>query len=209
MPGLIETHFHMWSSLGRNFVSEGFEYFPAKWATSAHYEPDDFYASVLLGLVECAERGHHDRPRLVPQHAHARPMPTPSCGLIATASCARATRTATATCSPSTRPWTSRDIDRVRDEWFGAELAVRGARPPRRQPPRSGPRRDGGVRRRDARGARPRPAGRDPHGPGRLDRGQRAGPGGARLPRPGLPHRPLPRGDPGRPRGDGAGRHAR
>ena len=30
MPGLIDSHFHMWSSLGRNFVSEGFEYFPAK-----------------------------------------------------------------------------------------------------------------------------------------------------------------------------------
>src|SRR5687768_18601352 len=50
MPGLIDTHFHMWSSLGRNFVADGFEYFPAKWATSASYEPDDFHASVLLGL---------------------------------------------------------------------------------------------------------------------------------------------------------------
>ena len=39
MPGLIETHWHMWSSLGRNFVAEDFEYFPAKWATAAHYEP--------------------------------------------------------------------------------------------------------------------------------------------------------------------------
>src|SRR3712207_1098510 len=39
IPGLIETHFHMWSSLGRNFVAEGFEYFPAKWATAALYEP--------------------------------------------------------------------------------------------------------------------------------------------------------------------------
>src|SRR5262245_60991813 len=38
MPGLIETHFHMWSAIGRNFISDGFEYFPAKWATSAHYE---------------------------------------------------------------------------------------------------------------------------------------------------------------------------
>ncbi|HEX7222234.1 MAG TPA: hypothetical protein VF231_03220, partial [Candidatus Limnocylindrales bacterium] len=30
MPGLIETHWHMWSSLGRNFINDGFEYFPAK-----------------------------------------------------------------------------------------------------------------------------------------------------------------------------------
>ena len=39
MPGLVETHWHMWSSLGRNFITEDFEYFPAKWATSALYEP--------------------------------------------------------------------------------------------------------------------------------------------------------------------------
>src|SRR5262245_48345908 len=57
MPGLIETHFHMWSAIGRNFISDGFEYFPAKWATSAHYEPEDFHASVLLGLVESLDAG--------------------------------------------------------------------------------------------------------------------------------------------------------
>src|SRR5690606_1078333 len=46
IPGLIDTHFHMWSSVGRSFVTDGYEYFPAKWATSAHYEPEDFYHSV-------------------------------------------------------------------------------------------------------------------------------------------------------------------
>src|SRR5690606_1384560 len=56
MPGLIESHWHMWSSLGRNFISEGYEYFPAKWDTSAHYEPEDFYRSVLLGAVEALNR---------------------------------------------------------------------------------------------------------------------------------------------------------
>ena len=57
MPGLVETHWHMWSSLGRNFITEDFEYFPAKWATSAHYEPDDFYRSVALGLAEALNAG--------------------------------------------------------------------------------------------------------------------------------------------------------
>ncbi|GAB3274333.1 amidohydrolase family protein [Kineosporia babensis] len=56
-PGFIETHYHMWSALGRNFVSEGFEYFAAKSATVAAYQPDDFYDSVLLGLVEAAGAG--------------------------------------------------------------------------------------------------------------------------------------------------------
>jgi 5-methylthioadenosine/S-adenosylhomocysteine deaminase len=57
MPGLVDSHFHMWSTVGRNFVSEGFEYFPAKWATSAVYQPEDFYRSVTLGLVECVAAG--------------------------------------------------------------------------------------------------------------------------------------------------------
>lgn len=57
MPGLIDSHFHLWSSIGRNFVTDGFEYFPAKWATAAAYEPADFYDSVMLGLVECINAG--------------------------------------------------------------------------------------------------------------------------------------------------------
>ena len=53
MPGLIDTHYHMWSTLGRNFLSDnGFEYFLAKWATSTLYGVDDFYNSVSLGLAE-------------------------------------------------------------------------------------------------------------------------------------------------------------
>src|SRR5262249_50598163 len=55
MPGFIDTHYHMWSAVGRSFTAkEGFSYFPAKWATSALYMPDDFYASVLLASVELA-----------------------------------------------------------------------------------------------------------------------------------------------------------
>jgi 5-methylthioadenosine/S-adenosylhomocysteine deaminase len=58
MPGLIDTHCHMWSTLGRNFVADdGFGYYPAKWATAHLYSPDDFYASVLLGLAELANGG--------------------------------------------------------------------------------------------------------------------------------------------------------
>jgi 5-methylthioadenosine/S-adenosylhomocysteine deaminase len=58
MPGFVDSHYHMWSTLGRNFISDyGFEYFPAKWATSALYEAEDFYNSVLLGLAELANSG--------------------------------------------------------------------------------------------------------------------------------------------------------
>lgn len=76
MPGLIESHFHMWSTIGRNFITDGFEYFPAKWATAAAYEPEDFRRSVLLGLVEGLNAGittvhnwsHNTR---TPDHADA------------------------------------------------------------------------------------------------------------------------------------------
>jgi hypothetical protein len=35
MPGFVDTHYHMWSALGRNFIGDGgFGYFPAKNATS-------------------------------------------------------------------------------------------------------------------------------------------------------------------------------
>src|SRR5258708_38838905 len=55
MPGFVETHHHMWSSLGPKFTGDaGFAYFPAKPATSKLYEPTHFYRTVTLGLVECA-----------------------------------------------------------------------------------------------------------------------------------------------------------
>ncbi|SDF81094.1 Cytosine/adenosine deaminase [Lentzea fradiae] len=57
MPGFVNTHFHMWSALGRNFVADGFPYFAAKRATSTLYSPQDVYRSVLLGLAELANAG--------------------------------------------------------------------------------------------------------------------------------------------------------
>ena len=73
MPGFVDTHHHMWSALGRNFIGDGgFGYFPAKNATSKLYEPDDFYSSVMLGLVELRQCRYHHRAQLVAQHAHAR-----------------------------------------------------------------------------------------------------------------------------------------
>ena len=71
MPGFIDTHYHMWSALGRNFVGDGFGYFPAKNATSKLFTAEDFYASVMLGLVELANAGITARAQLVAQHAHA------------------------------------------------------------------------------------------------------------------------------------------
>lgn len=118
LPGLVETHFHMWSTLGRNFISEGFEYFPAKLATSAHYEPIDFYRSDLLGLVEAASAGittvhdwsHNTR---TPAHADAE-LRAHRDGLIR-ARYAYGHRDGL----PADDVLDFADIDRVAAEWFG------------------------------------------------------------------------------------------
>ncbi len=120
MPGLVETHWHMWSSLGRNFVADDFEYFPAKWATAALYEPDDFYRSVALGLAEALNAGittvhnwsHNTR---TPEHADAelsahRDIPV-------RARYAYGHRDGL----PGDEPLDFTDIDRVRRDWFDAD----------------------------------------------------------------------------------------
>lgn len=42
MPGFVETHFHLWSTIGKSFLGNGFEYFDAKWATCEFYQPEDY-----------------------------------------------------------------------------------------------------------------------------------------------------------------------
>ncbi len=118
MPGLIDSHFHMWSSLGRNFIADDYGYFPAKWATSAHYEPEDFYHSVLLGLVEAANAGittvhnwsHNTRS---PEHADAE-LQAHRDGLIR-ARYAYGHRDML----PEDEALSFADIDRVSAQWFG------------------------------------------------------------------------------------------
>lgn len=118
MPGLVDSHFHMWSTVGRNFVSEGFEYFPAKWATSAVYQPEDFYRSVTLGLVECVAAGittvhnwsHNTRS---PAHADAE-LEAHRDGLV------RARYSyGHRDLLPEDEALDFTDIDRVRGQWFG------------------------------------------------------------------------------------------
>jgi 5-methylthioadenosine/S-adenosylhomocysteine deaminase len=120
MPGLVETHFHMWSSIGRNFIMDGgFEYFPAKWATAALYEPEDFYRSVRLGLVDAVNSGittvhnwsHNTR---TPAHADAELAAHRETRVRARFSYGHPDGL------PVEQPLDFTDIDRVREEWFGA-----------------------------------------------------------------------------------------
>ncbi len=120
MPGLIDSHHHLWSAIGRNFLAEGFEYYPAKWATSAAYEPDDFYNSVRLALAECVRAGittvhnwsHNTR---TPAHADAE-LSALRDGLVrARYSYGHRDQL------PDEEQLDFTDIDRVTAAWFGAD----------------------------------------------------------------------------------------
>ena len=117
MPGLIESHFHMWSTIGRNFITDGYEYFPAKWATAGHYEPEDFQRSVMLALVEGLNAGittvhnwsHNTR---TPAHADAELAAHRDALVRARYSYGHPDGL------PVDEALDFGDIDRVKDEWF-------------------------------------------------------------------------------------------
>src|SRR5918995_3551215 len=125
MPGFIDTHYHMWSALGRNFVGDGFGYFPAKNATSKLYTAEDFYNSVMLGLVELANAGittvhDWDHNTRTPAHADAE-LRAHRDGLVR-ARYAYGHRDML----PVDEALDFTDIDRVRDEWFGPSSPFEG-----------------------------------------------------------------------------------
>ncbi|MEO8667606.1 MAG: amidohydrolase family protein [Bauldia sp.] len=118
MPGMIDTHYHMWSALGRHFVSDGgFEYFEAKGATSTYYTANDFYNSVLLGLAELANAGvttvhnwsHNNRS---PAHVDAELRAHREAGLRGRYAMGHIDRLAADTVN------TYEDMPRVREKWF-------------------------------------------------------------------------------------------
>ncbi len=126
MPGFVDTHYHMWSALGRNFVGDGgFGYFPAKNATSTLYSAEDFYNSVMLGLVELANAGittvhnwsHNTRS---PAHADAELRAHRDALLRARYSYGHIDR------MPRDQPVDFTDVDRVRRDYFAGGTAFEG-----------------------------------------------------------------------------------
>ena len=79
MPGFVDTHWHLWTSLFRPFVRSDVGdrgYFPVTSRLGVHLTPEDSYRSVRLGLAEALSAGvttvhnwaHNVRS---PQHADA------------------------------------------------------------------------------------------------------------------------------------------
>jgi 5-methylthioadenosine/S-adenosylhomocysteine deaminase len=58
-PGLVDTHWHMWTSLMRNMASNvaGRFYFPLTTAIGNCYEPADMYLATLLSAAEALNAG--------------------------------------------------------------------------------------------------------------------------------------------------------
>ena len=54
MPGLVETHFHMWNSLARSISGDTPEtgYFPTLVKLGKVFTPDDMYQGARLSAVE-------------------------------------------------------------------------------------------------------------------------------------------------------------
>src|SRR5439155_6653204 len=126
MPGFVDTHYHMWSALGRNIIGDdGFGYFPAKAATSTRYTAEDFYASVTLALAELANAGvttvhnwsHNTR---TPAHADAELQAHRESMLRARYSYGHIDQ------MPRTQRVDFTDIDRVRRQYFASGAAFDG-----------------------------------------------------------------------------------
>jgi 5-methylthioadenosine/S-adenosylhomocysteine deaminase len=126
MPGFVDTHYHMWSALGRNFIGDGgFGYFPAKNATSKLYGAEDFYNSVMLGLVELANAGittvhnwsHNTR---TPAHADAELRAHREAMLRARYAYGHVDQ------MPRSEPLDFADIDRVKRDYFANGTAFEG-----------------------------------------------------------------------------------
>jgi 5-methylthioadenosine/S-adenosylhomocysteine deaminase len=126
MPGFVDSHTHMWSTLGRNFISDaGFAYYQAKWATADRYEPEDFYNSLMLGFAELASGGvttvhnwsHNNRS---PNHVDAELRAHQRSLLRARYSIGHVDRL------PVDVVNSFEDLDRVQQEWFGAPAQLDG-----------------------------------------------------------------------------------
>ncbi|MCO5399082.1 amidohydrolase family protein [Ralstonia soli] len=77
MPGFVDTHQHLWTSVLRGSIrgdDPKFGYFPSKARAGARMTPEDIYNSVCLGVVEGLSSGIttvHDFCHNVPSPAHA------------------------------------------------------------------------------------------------------------------------------------------
>jgi 5-methylthioadenosine/S-adenosylhomocysteine deaminase len=122
MPGLVDTHWHLWNSLYRAMSSSSPEtaYFPLNAANGVRCLPDDLFHGARLSLVDALDQGVttvHDWAHNLrsPEHADANLRAHVAIGLRGRFSYG----------SFQGLPWTStidlEDVERVGREWFDAD----------------------------------------------------------------------------------------
>jgi 5-methylthioadenosine/S-adenosylhomocysteine deaminase len=118
MPGLVDTHWHMWTTLMRNLggrgPSEGYFWMTAK--ASIAFQPADMYVAVLLSAAEALKNGIttvHDWCHNIQsfEHAEADLRALAAAGLRGRFSYG-ATRT-----TPATRPNDIAGLERLHRDW--------------------------------------------------------------------------------------------
>jgi 5-methylthioadenosine/S-adenosylhomocysteine deaminase len=141
MPGLIDTHWHMWTTLYRSLASSSPEnaYFALNLRLGPHVRPKDIYRGVRLALADAIHGGIttvHDWAHNVrgPEWADANLRAHVDTGLRGRFSYG------TPQGLPADQTMDLDDLERVRDEWFAsgrAKLLRLGlaARPPGMVPP--------------------------------------------------------------------------
>jgi 5-methylthioadenosine/S-adenosylhomocysteine deaminase len=126
MPGLVDTHWHMWTTLFRSMSSSSPEtaYFGLNLANGGRCRPTDLYHGVRLGLVDAVNTGIttvHDWAHNLrsPEHADATLEAHREIGLRGRFSYG------TAQGHPADRPADLADVERVASEWFdGSRLPL-------------------------------------------------------------------------------------
>jgi len=125
MPGFIDTHWHMWHAVQRNVLRKGRSYFQAKYALSAHYDPEDVYNGNRLALAEAIDAGFttvHNFAHNVRTPAHA------DAELSAWAELGMRGRYSHGWIDgmPNDEAMPSGELTRLKDKWIGTDSPTRG-----------------------------------------------------------------------------------
>ena len=119
MPGFVDTHWHLWSTLFRNLLCGDRGYYDLLFGLAPHFSAEDFYRSVRLALAEATSAGittilnfsHNTRS---PAHADAEIAAHIESGLRGRYSYGHISG------MPSTEVMSLDDLPRVQRDWFGA-----------------------------------------------------------------------------------------
>jgi 5-methylthioadenosine/S-adenosylhomocysteine deaminase len=125
MPGMIDTHWHLWNTTLRNMQRAGKEYFPVKAAFVEAYQAEDHYHANRLSLVEAISGGITTVTNFAhniqsPAHADEELRAMPESGIRGRYCYGWADPT------PRDKPTNFNDIKRVAAQWFGSSSPFQG-----------------------------------------------------------------------------------